>query len=81
MIICKWCGHLASWNSYFGAYYCSMCGDYFVPDVPQYDLCKDNMMCCDDDCQKCANRIYQQYMKLKQKEKDTFDKENDNDYR
>lgn len=46
-----------------------MCADYFVPDVPQYDLCKDNMMCCDDDCQKCANRIYQKYMKLKEQVK------------
>lgn len=26
---CPKCNHLASYNSYFKAYYCSMCGDYF----------------------------------------------------
>lgn len=71
MIKCQQCGQLASWNSYFGAFYCSMCGNYFHPKYyqsnVQYDLCKDNAMCCDDDCQKCANRIYQKYMKLKER--------------
>lgn len=28
-------------------------------------LCKDNTLCCDDNCSKCANRIYQEYKKLK----------------
>jgi hypothetical protein len=27
-------------------------------------LCKDNLICCDDDCCKCANRVYQSYLKL-----------------
>ena len=31
MLLCKKCGHLASYNSYFGAYYCSVCGEYFQP--------------------------------------------------
>ena len=34
MLLCKKCGNLASYNSYFGAYYCSTCGEYFQP---QYD--------------------------------------------
>lgn len=68
MAKCGDCGHLASWNSYFGAYYCSVCGNYFgLSPEPKYDICKDNVMCCDDDCQACANRIYQEYMKLKEK--------------
>ena len=28
-MICPRCGNLISYNSYFGAYYCSMCGEYF----------------------------------------------------
>ena len=28
-MICPKCGNLISYNSYFGAYYCSMCGEYF----------------------------------------------------
>ena len=27
----------------------------------EQDLCEDNVMCCDDDCQKCAKRIYKAY--------------------
>jgi hypothetical protein len=34
---------------------------------PVYDLCKDNAMCCDDDCKKCAQRVYKAYMKERQK--------------
>ena len=30
------------------------------------NLCKDNTVCCDDDCLKCANRIYQEYKRLKE---------------
>ena len=29
-------------------------------------LCKDNLLCCDDNCQACANRIYVDYQKLKE---------------
>lgn len=28
----------------------------------EYNLCKDNVMCCDDNCQSCAQRIYEKYM-------------------
>ena len=28
-------------------------------------LCKDNMMCCDDNCKRCANLVYEAYLKLK----------------
>lgn len=27
----------------------------------ELDLCKDNAMCCDDNCQECAKRIYKAY--------------------
>lgn len=33
MIACKRCGNLASYNSYFGRYYCSMCGEYFDNNI------------------------------------------------
>jgi hypothetical protein len=36
-------------------------------EEPEYDLCKDNAMCCDDDCKKCAQRVYKAYMKERQK--------------
>lgn len=32
-----------------------------------HDICKDNAMCCDDDCQKCAQRIYMAYCKERNK--------------
>lgn len=25
-------------------------------------LCKDNLLCCDDNCKRCANLIYNKYM-------------------
>ena len=28
-------------------------------------LCKDNIICCDDNCQRCANLIYNKYMEQK----------------
>ena len=28
----------------------------------EHNLCKDNIFCCDDDCQRCANLIYNRYM-------------------
>ncbi len=31
----------------------------------ELSLCADNTICCDDDCVKCANRIYDEYVKLK----------------
>ena len=33
--------------------------DDFMSDEP--NLCKDNSMWCDDDCKKCAQRIYKAY--------------------
>ena len=30
-----------------------------------YSLCKDNIICCDDNCQRCANLIYDKYMEQK----------------
>ena len=45
-------------------------------------LCKDNLICCDDNCQRCANLIYLKYLeqqeeinKLK-KNNETLKKEN-----
>ena len=35
------------------------------------DLCKDNSVCCDDNCQECAKRIYSAYMKIKRKLEET----------
>lgn len=28
-------------------------------------LCKDNVICCDDNCKRCANLIYEKYMEQK----------------
>ena len=28
----------------------------------EYDLCKENSICCDDNCQRCAQLIFQKYM-------------------
>lgn len=28
-------------------------------------LCRDNVVCCDDNCKRCANLIYKEYLKLK----------------
>ena len=28
-------------------------------------LCKDNVICCDDNCKRCANLIYGKYMEQK----------------
>jgi len=33
----------------------------------KYDLCKDNEICCDDNCQRCAQLIYNRYMEIKAK--------------
>ena len=33
----------------------------------EYNLCADNSLCCDDDCQKCANRIYKAYCREHEK--------------
>ena len=32
-------------------------------------LCKDNLICCDDNCKRCANLIYKDYLKLKKRVK------------
>lgn len=29
------------------------------------ELCRDNIICCDDNCKRCANLIYQKYKKQK----------------
>lgn len=31
----------------------------------EYSICKDNVICCDDNCQRCANLIYNKYMEQK----------------
>lgn len=31
-----------------------------------YRLCSDNAMCCDDNCKRCANLVYNEYLKLKE---------------
>ena len=33
------------------------------------NLCKDNIICCDDNCKRCANLIYNQYIKLQAENK------------
>lgn len=33
----------------------------------EHNLCADNSLCCDDDCQKCANRIYKAYCREREK--------------
>ena len=45
----------------------------------KYNLCLDNLICCDDNCQRCAQLIYQKYReqkeeldKLKNKNNSTF---------
>ena len=32
-------------------------------------LCKDNIICCDDNCQRCANLIYNKYVELQEENK------------
>ena len=29
-------------------------------------LCKDNIICCDDNCKRCANLVYKENLKLKE---------------
>lgn len=29
-------------------------------------LCRDNAPCCHDDCRKCANQVYQSYLRLRE---------------
>ena len=53
-MICPKCGNLISYNSYFGAYYCSVCGEYFqeikktnaqkIRDMSDEELAK--LLCC-----------------------------------
>lgn len=31
----------------------------------EFSLCKDNVLCCDDNCQRCANLIYNKYIEQK----------------
>lgn len=33
------------------------------------ELCKDNVLCCDDNCQRCAQRIYKAYCNEHKKNK------------
>lgn len=40
-----------------------------VTGIDDYDICADNVMCCDDDCQKCAKRIYKAYCRERDREK------------
>lgn len=44
----------------------------------EYKLCKDNVICCDDDCRRCANRAYEaltnENNSLKQTNKECLDK-------
>ena len=42
-------------------------------------LCKDNVICCDDNCKRCANLIYNQYLKLKA-ENERLKSESQEDY-
>ena len=35
-------------------------------------LCRDNIMCCDDNCKRCANLIYEAYLKLKNKQENQY---------
>lgn len=38
-------------------------------------LCKDNVMCCDDNCKRCANLVYEAYLKLKKEKAIVTDNE------
>lgn len=31
----------------------------------KFELCKDNLICCDDNCQRCANLIYKERNRIK----------------
>lgn len=35
-----------------------------VTILSEHDLCMDNVMCCDDNCQACAKRIYKAYCRV-----------------
>ena len=37
-------------------------------------LCKDNIICCDDNCKRCANLIYKEYLKAKARIEELEDK-------
>ena len=38
-------------------------------------LCKDNVICCDDNCKRCANLIYEKDMKQQEEIKELKEKE------
>ena len=38
-------------------------------------LCKDNVLCCDDNCKRCANLIYGKYMEQKDEINELKEKE------
>lgn len=36
-------------------------------------LCKDNVMCCDENCKSCANLVYNEYLRLKKEKQEECD--------
>lgn len=36
-----------------------------VKPCDELELCKDNTMCCDEDCVRCINNLYRKYLSLK----------------
>ena len=43
---------------------------YTFEEPDQTQLCRDNTVCCDDNCARCANLVYQGYLALKKKYED-----------
>lgn len=58
-----------TWNTHGVANYLLNHGVCVLPCKDNHDLCADNVMCCDDDCQKCAKRIYKAYCREHNREK------------
>lgn len=52
----------------FGVEGSAIAAEHLVSNgVTIWNICKDNAMCCNDDCQKCAQRIYKAYYKERNK--------------
>lgn len=37
--------------------------EYIEREANAFPLCKDNVICCNDDCRGCANAVYRAYIK------------------
>lgn len=54
----------------FGVEGATIAAEYLVANgvtiLGEHDLCMDNVMCCDDNCQACAKRIYKAYRRARE---------------